>query len=71
MGRGGELTETNLEQSKRRLSDVERKLRQDDELSRGYEEIARKQLESGIIEHAAEEPTGNRVLHATQTSGEK
>ncbi len=60
---GSELSETNLEQSKRKLSSVERKLIQDEELSRGYQEIVREQLESGIIEHIPDEPTGNRVFY--------
>ena len=35
----------------------------DKELSKGYEEIVRQQLDSGIIEHAPDEPTGKRVFY--------
>ena len=60
---GSELRETNFEQSKHRLRSVEKKLSRDKELSKGYEEIVRQQLDSGIIEHAPDEPTGKRVFY--------
>ncbi len=64
---GSKLRETNLEQSRRRLRNVEKRLNRDDELSKGYEEIVEEQLDTGIVEFA---PRGTNweknLLHASQ-----
>ena len=57
------LRETNLEQSRRRLRNVEKRLNRDDELSKGYEEIVEEQLDTGIVEFPPEEPTGKRIFY--------
>lgn len=60
---GSELKGTNREQCKRRLNNVERKLRLDEELSKGYDAVVKEQLEAKIIEKVPEKPTGDKVFY--------
>ena len=60
---GQHLPRTNLEPSRKRLVNVCKKIDRDEKLKKDYEEIIEKQLESGIIETAPEEPTGERVFY--------
>ena len=69
---GSELLETNESQSRKRLQNVERKLRQNEQLRNDYTEIVilNSQLTDGIIEKVSDEPAGKRVLFTPQTSCE-
>ena len=60
---GQHLPSSNLEPSRKRLTNVCKKINRDEKLKKDYEEIIEKQLESGIIEAAPEEPTGERVYY--------
>ena len=60
---GAELSNTNEEPSRRRLYNVERKLKRNDKLRDEYEKIVREQLDQDIIEKAPEQPTGDRVFY--------
>ena len=60
---GSELTETNESQSRKRLQNVERKLRQNEQLRNDYTEIVKSQLTDGIIEKVPGELTGKRVFY--------
>ena len=60
---GSELSETNESQSRKRLQNVKRKLRQNEQLRNDYTEIVNSQLTNGIIEKVPDEPTGKRVFY--------
>ena len=60
---GQTLSNDNLEPSRKRLAKVCKRIEQDEKLKIDYDEIIEKQLESGIIEGAPEEPTGQRVYY--------
>ena len=54
-----ELSETNESQSQKRLQNVERILRQNEQLRNDYTETVNSQLTDGIIENVPDEPTGS------------
>ena len=60
---GSKLTTTNEQPSRRRLSNVDKKLTKDESLKREYEKIIEEQLTSGVIERVLEKPTGERVYY--------
>ena len=60
---GSELSETNESQSRKRLQNVERKLRQNEQLRNDYTEIVNSQLTDGIIEKIPDKPTGKHVFY--------
>ena len=60
---GVELSNTNEEPSRRRLCNVERKLKRNEGLKLEYEKIVAEQLEQGIVEKVPEQPTGERVFY--------
>jgi hypothetical protein len=60
---GQTLPNDNLEPSRKRLANVCKRIERDEKLKIDYDEIIEKQLESGIIEGAPEEPTGQRVYY--------
>ena len=60
---GSELSKTDESQSRKRLQNVERKLRQNEQLRNDYTEIVNSQLTDGIIEKVPDEPTGKRVFY--------
>ena len=60
---GSELSETNESQSRKRLQNVERKLRQNKQLRNDYTDTVNSQLTDGIIEKVPDEPTGKRVVY--------
>ncbi|XP_028410907.1 uncharacterized protein LOC114533565 [Dendronephthya gigantea] len=60
---GSKLTTTNEQQSRRRLSNVNKKLAKDENLKQEYEKIIEDQLASGVIEKAPDEPSGERVYY--------
>ena len=62
---GSELSETNESQSRKRLQNVERKLKQNEQLRSDYTDIVNSQLTDGIIEKVPDEPTGKRVFYFT------
>ena len=55
---GAEITETNERPCRKRLLNVERKLRQNKQLQTSYKEIVEEQLEQGILEKVPDQPTG-------------
>ena len=60
---GQHLPNSNVEPSRKRLTNVCKKIDRDETLKQDYEEIIEKQLLSGIIEYAPEVPTGERVYY--------
>ena len=60
---GAEVSNTNEIPSRKRLENVERKLRRNEELKSDYEKIVLEQLDQGIVEKAPKQPTGNRVFY--------
>ena len=60
---GSELPETNESQSRKRLQNVEHKLRQNEQLRNDYTEIVNSQLTDGIIEKVPDKPTGKHVFY--------
>ena len=60
---GSKLTTTNEQPSRRRLSNVDKKLTKDESLKREYEKIIEEQLTSGVIERVPAKPTGERVYY--------
>ena len=56
------LSNTN-EPSRRRLHNVEGKLRRNEKLKIEYDNIVHEQIEQGIIEKVPEQPTGERVFY--------
>ena len=61
---GSDLTETNEIQSRRRLKNVERKLRHDEKLQKEYTGIVENQLREGIVERVPEEEAkGERIFY--------
>ena len=60
---GAELSNTNEMASRKRLENVERKLRRNEDLKIEYEKITQRQLEQGIVEKAPEQLTGPRVFY--------
>ncbi|XP_068738985.1 uncharacterized protein [Montipora capricornis] len=57
------LSNTNEEPSRRRLHNVERKLRRNEKLKIEYDNIVHEQIEQGIIEKEPEQPRGERVFY--------
>ena len=60
---GAELAGTNEEQSRRRLQNMNMKLRQKEQLKAEYTHITEEQLEEGIVERIPSKPTGKRVFY--------
>ena len=60
---GAKLSNTNEEPSRRRLHNVERKLKRNEELKIEYDNIVHEQIEQGIVEKATDQPTGERVFY--------
>ena len=60
---GQHLPNSYLEPSRKRLVNLWKKIDRDEKLKKDYEETIEKQLKSGIIETAPEEPTGERVYY--------
>ena len=63
-GPGVKLSNTNeMATSRKRLKNVEWKLRRNKDLNIEYEKIIHEQLEQGIVEKAPEKPTGSHVFY--------
>ena len=60
---GAKLDETNEEQSRRRLQNMERKLGRNEQLKADYKQIVEEQLEEGIVERIPTKQTGERVFY--------
>eukprot|EP00795_Rhopilema_esculentum_P006372 gene6372-biopygen7981 len=60
---GSNLAETNEMQSRKRLKNVERKLRHDEKLQKEYTEIVENQLREGVVERVPSEPSGTRIFY--------
>ena len=60
---GAKLSNTNEEPSRRRLHNVERKRKRNEELKIEYDNIVYEQIEKSIVEKAPEQPTGERVFY--------
>ena len=60
---GAKLDETNEEQSRRRLQNMERKLGRNEQLKADYTQIVEEQLEEGIVERIPTKQTGERVFY--------
>ena len=60
---GSQLKDDNETQSRKRLQNVERKLRNNEHLQTEYTEIIKEQLDKGIIEKVPLQPTGERVYY--------
>ena len=60
---GAKLDETNEEQSRRRLQNMERKLGREEQLKIEYTKIVEEQLEEGVVERVPNKPTGERVFY--------
>ena len=60
---GTKLSNTNEEPSRRRLHNVERKLKRNEELKIEYGNIIHEQIKQSIVEKAPEQPTGERVFY--------
>ena len=50
-------------QSRKRLKNVEHKLRNNDTLKKEYIEIVENQLKEGIVERIPSEPSGTRIIY--------
>ena len=57
------MSSSNLEQSRKRLNYVWRKVNQDQDLTKEYENIIVNQLKEGIVGRAPEIPTGKRLFY--------
>ncbi len=64
---GQTLPNDNLEPSPKRLANVCERIERHEKLKIDYDEIIERQLKSGIIEGAPEEPTGQRVYYMRGT----
>ena len=60
---GAELSNTNEQPSRRRLENVERKLRHNSKLEAEYRKIVTDQLETGVIEKVPDTPSGDKVFY--------
>ena len=60
---GSKPTDTNEQQSRKHLINVNRKLEKAPELEKEYNNIINKQLVEGVVEEAPEDPTGDRVYY--------
>ena len=60
---GMKLTETNEAQSRKRLYNVEQRMRNDGKLQAEYAEIVNSQLRDGVIEKVPSEPSGSRIFY--------
>ena len=60
---GAELAGTNEEQGRRRLQNMNMKLRQKEQLQAEYTHIVEEQLEDGIVERIPSKPTGKGVFY--------
>ena len=60
---GSKPTDTNEQQSRKRLTNVNRKLEKASELKKEYDDIINEQLVEGVVEEAPENPTGDRVYY--------
>ena len=54
------MSSSNLEQNRKRLNHVWRKVNQHQDLKKEYGDIVVNQLKEGIVERAPETPTGKR-----------
>ena len=57
------MSSSNLEQNRKRLNHVWRKVNQHQDLKKEYEDIVVNQLKEGIVERASETPTGKRLFY--------
>ena len=60
---GAELSNTNEMASRKRIENVERKLRRNEDLKMEYKKIIHEQLKKGRVEKAPEQPTGPHVFY--------
>ena len=60
---GMELTETNEAQNRKRLYNVELRMRNYEKLQAEYAEIVESQLSDGVIEKVPSEPSGSRIFY--------
>ena len=60
---GKRPSDTNEQQSRKRLQNVDRKLDKTPELKREYNNIINEQLSQGVVEVAPDTPTGDRVFY--------
>ena len=60
---GAKLSNTNEEPNRRRLHNVERKLKRNEELKIEYDNMVHKQIKQSIVEKAPEQPTGEHVFY--------
>ena len=60
---GAKLDGTNEEQSRRRLQNMDMKLRQKEQLKAEYTHIIEEQLEEGIVDRIPSKPRGKRVFY--------
>ena len=60
---GARLSNTNEEPSRRRLQNVERKLKRNEELKIEYNNIVHEQIKHSIVQKAPEQPTGEHVFY--------
>ena len=60
---GSKLDGTNEEQSRRRLQNMDMKLRRKEQLKAEYTHIIEEQLEDGIVERFPSKPTRKRVFY--------
>ena len=63
---GAKLSNTNEEPSRKRLHNVERKLRRSEKLKIEYDNIVHEQIDQGIVEKVPEQPTGERIFFMGQ-----
>ena len=68
---GSSLEETYEIQSRKRLRNVEHKLRNNEKLKREYTKIFENQLREGVVERISSEPSGTRVFYVSQTSDKR
>ncbi|XP_068742455.1 uncharacterized protein [Montipora capricornis] len=60
---GAKLSNTNEEPSRKRLHNVERKLRRSEKLKIEYDNIVHEQIDQGIVEKVPGQPTGERIFY--------
>ena len=60
---GATMSSSNLEQSRKWVNHVWRKVNQDQDIKKEYEDIVVNQLKEGIVERAPKTPTGKRLFY--------
>ena len=60
---GTKLSNTNEDPSRKRLHNVEQKLKKSEKLKMEYINIVQEQIDQGIVEKVPEEPTGKRIFY--------